>query len=104
MQSAGSARLVSQTLALAKLAGVSGFQTLRAQPALVIAIPTISAMFFYGCGAVFENSTIRKFFFITGDVLAIPIKSFEIMRNSYGNYAIQKVFGFSCDTKYNSKL
>ena len=60
---------MSQTLGLAKLAGVSGLQILRAQPALTIAIPT------------------------TGDVLALPMKSVEIMWNSYGNLVIQKFFG-----------
>ena len=93
LQSAGSAGLVSQTLALAKLAGVSGLQILRAQPALAIAIPTTGAMFFYGCGAVFGNNTIGKVFVTTGDVLALPMKGVEIMWNSYGNPVIQKVFG-----------
>lgn len=93
LQSAGSAGLVSQTLALAKLAGVSGLQILKAQPALAIAIPTTGAMFFYGCGAVFGNNTIGKVFVTTGDVLALPMKGVEIMWNSYGNPVIQKVFG-----------
>ena len=93
IQSAGSAGLVSQTLALAKLAGVSGLQILKAQPALAIAIPTTGAMFFYGCGAVFGNNTIGKAFVTTGDVLALPMKGVEIMWNSYGNPVIQKVFG-----------
>lgn len=93
LQSAGSAGLVSQTLALAKLAGVSGLQILKAQPALAIAIPTTGAIFFYGCGAVFGNNTIGKVFVTTGDVLALPMKGVEIMWNSYGNPVIQKVFG-----------
>lgn len=79
IQSGGSAGLVTQTLAIAKLAGVSGLQILRAQPALVIAIPTTGAMFFYGCGAVFGNTTIGKVCVTTGDVLAAPMRSVEIM-------------------------
>ena len=93
LQSAGSAGLVSQTLALAKLAGVSGLQILQAQPALAIAIPTTGAMFFYGCGAIAGNNTIGKALVTTGDVLALPMKGVEIMWNSYGNPVIQKVFG-----------
>ena len=93
LQSAGSAGLVSQTLALAKLAGVSGLQILKAQPALAIAIPTTGAIFFYGCGAVFGNNTIGKVLVTTGDVLALPMKGVEVMWNSYGNPVIQKVFG-----------
>ena len=93
LQSAGSAGLVCQTLALARLAGVSGLQILKAQPALVVAIPTTGAMFFYGCGAVFGNTVIGKVFVTTGDVLALPMKGVEVMWNSYGNSVIQKVFG-----------
>ena len=93
LQSAGSAGLVSHTVALAKLAGVNGLRILQAQPALAIAIPTTGAMFFYGCGAVAGNNTIGKALVTTGDVLALPMKGVEIMWNSYGNPVIQKVFG-----------
>ena len=93
LQSAGSAGLVSQTLALAKLAGVSGLQILQAQFALAIAIPTTGAMFFYGCGAIAGNNTIGKALITTDDVLALPMKGVEITWNSYGNPVIQKVFG-----------
>lgn len=93
LQSAGSAGLVCQTLALARLAGVSGLQILKAQPALAVAIPTTGAMFFYGCGAVFGDNVIGKVFVTTGDVLALPMKGVEVMWNSYGNSVIQKVFG-----------
>lgn len=93
LQSAGSAGLVSQTLALAKLAGVSGLQILKAQPALAVAIPTTGAIFFYGCGAIAGNNTIGKALVTTGDILALPMKGIEIMWNSYGNPVIQKVFG-----------
>ena len=93
LQSAGSAGLVTHTIGLAKLVGISGLQILRAQPALAIVIPTTGAMFFYGCGSVFGNNTIGKAFVSAGDVLALPMKGVEIMWNSYGNPVIQKVFG-----------
>jgi len=93
LQSAGSAGLVTQTLGLAKLAGVSGLRILQAQPALAVAIPTTGAMFFYGCGAIAGNNTIGKALVTTGDILALPMKGVEIMWNSYGNPVIQKVFG-----------
>ena len=93
LQSAGSAGLVTQTLGLAKLAGVSGLRVLKAQPALAIAIPTTGAMFFYGCGMVFGDNVVGKALITTGDVLALPMKGVEIMWNSYGNPVIQKVFG-----------
>jgi hypothetical protein len=93
LQSAGSAGLVAHTLGLAKLAGVSGFQILQAQPALALAIPTTGAIFFYGCGAISGNNTIGKAFITAGDVLALPMKGVEIMWNSYGNSITQNVFG-----------
>jgi len=94
LQSAGSASVVVKTLGLAKLAGVTGLQILRAQPILVVAIPTTGAIFFYGCGAIVGNNAIGKALVTTGEVLAIPMKGVEIMWNSYGNPVIQKVFGF----------
>lgn len=93
MQSAGSAGLVANTIALAQLAGVTGLQILKAQPLLVVAIPTTGAMFFYGCGAIVGNNTAGKVLITTGDILALPMKGVEIMWNSYGNMAVQKVFG-----------
>ena len=93
LQSAGSAGLVSRTLALAELAGVSGLQILQAQPALAIAIPTTGAMFFYGCGAIAGNNPVGKVFVTTGDACAIPMKGAEIMWNSYVSPVFQKVFG-----------
>ena len=92
-QSAGSAGLVTQTISLAKLAGVSGLQILKAQPYLAIALPTTGAMFFYGCGAIVGNNTFGKALITTGDLLALPMKGFEIMWNSYGNPLIQNVLG-----------
>lgn len=95
MQSAGSAGLVTHTIGLAQLAGVSvsGLQILKAQPLLAVAIPATGAIFFYGCGAIFGNNTVGKVFITTGDILALPMKGLEIMWNSYGNMAVQKVFG-----------
>ena len=93
LQSAGSAGFVANTLALAKVAGVSGLQILKAQPYLAVAIPTTGAMFFYGCGAIVGNNTFGKALITAGDALALPMKGVEIMWNSYGNPIIQKVFG-----------
>ena len=89
LQSAGSAGFVANTLALAKVAGVSGLQILKAQPYLAVAIPTTGAMFFYGCGAIVGNNTFGKALITTGDALALPMKGVEIMWNSYGNPIIQ---------------
>ena len=50
-------------------------------------------MFFYGCGAIVGNNTVGKALITTGDILALPMKGVEIMWNSYGNMAVQKVFG-----------
>jgi hypothetical protein len=50
-------------------------------------------MFFYGCGAIVGNNAVGKALITTGDILALPMKGVEIMWNSYGNMAVQKVFG-----------
>lgn len=46
VQTAGSATMVPIILSLAKMAGVSGLQVIKAQPLLLIALPTLGAMFF----------------------------------------------------------
>lgn len=81
LQFAGSAGLVTQTLALAKLAGINGLQILQFQPVLAVAIPTTDAMFFYGCGAIAGNNPVGRVLTTTGDVLALLIKGVEIMWN-----------------------
>ena len=68
---------------------------MKAQPALAVAIPTTGAMFFYGCGAIAVNNTIKKVLVTTGDVLALPMKGFEMIWNSYGNPVIHRVFGIT---------
>jgi hypothetical protein len=93
LQSAGSAGLVAHTLALAKLAGVSGLQILKSQPILAVAIPTTGAIFLYGCGAIIGDNMVGKALVTGADVLVVPMKGVEIMWNSYGNPIIQKVFG-----------
>ena len=85
LQSAWSAGLVANTLALAKVAGATGAEILKAQPFLAVAIPTTGAMFFYGCGAIVGNTKVGKALITTGDALALPMKGVEIMWNSYGN-------------------
>jgi len=95
LQSAGITRLVVKTLGLAKIAGVSGLQILKAQPMLMlaVAIPTTGTIFFYACGAIVGNNIFGKALVTTGNILAFPIKGVEIMWNLYGNLVIQKVFG-----------
>jgi hypothetical protein len=93
LQSAGSAGLVANTMILAKLAGVTGLQILKAQPILVVAIPTTGSIFFYGCAAIVGNNPLGKTLVTTGDVLAIPMKGVEIIWNCYANPIMQKVFG-----------
>ena len=93
VQSAGSAGLVAHTMTLAKLAGASGIQILKSQPALVIALPFTGAMFFYGCGAIAGNNTIGKYLTTAGDVLALPMKAVELTWNRYINPVSIKILG-----------
>lgn len=66
------------SLALAKLAGVSGLEVLETQPILAVAIPTTGGMFFYECARLGGNNTIGKVSPPTGDILALPMKGVEI--------------------------
>lgn len=83
VQSAGSAGLMANTIAAAKLAGVNGFQILQAQPFLAVAIPTTRAVFFYGCGAMVGNNSIGKVLVTTGDILALPKRENLVIKTSF---------------------
>jgi len=56
VESARCTRLVSNTIALSKLAGVTGLKILKAQAFLIVSIPTKNAILFYGCGVIVVNN------------------------------------------------
>jgi len=77
IQFARSAVLVTNTITLAQLAGVSGLEILKVptfKPLLAIATPTTGAMFFYGCGVIAGNNTTGKVFIITSGTIALSMK------------------------------
>jgi hypothetical protein len=81
------------TLQMARLVGVNGLQVLKAQSFLAIAIANIGSLFFHACSLITVENLVGKTLSTTVDVLALPMRSFEIMWNSYGNTVIQKIFG-----------
>lgn len=93
VQTADSASLVAHTISMAKLAGVTGLQILKAQPAMVIALPTTGAMFFYGCSALVGNNPVGRICGTTADILALPMRGIELAWNTYVNAATVKLFG-----------
>lgn len=93
IQSAGSASLVMNTMGLARLAGVSGFSILQAQPMLFFAVPTLGFMFFQSCGSIVGNNVVGKMFITVGDVLGLPMQLLEMVWNAHANDVIQRVFG-----------
>ena len=78
VQSAGSAWLLANTIALTHLAGVSGLNILKAQPLLAVAILTTGAMFFSKYEAIVGNNIVGKSLIITGDILVLLMKGVEI--------------------------
>ena len=79
VQSAGSAGLIANIIALSKLAGVTGLKILKAQPFFIVAIPNKDAILFYGCGVIVVNNTIGKALVTTGYILVLPMKGVEII-------------------------
>jgi len=78
---------------MGKVAGVSGLQALNAQPALAVAVPTMGAIFFYGCALVTGNSTVGRVCTTAGDICAFPMKGVELIWNRYANPISQQLFG-----------
>jgi hypothetical protein len=92
-QTSGSATMVSRTVAIAKAAGVGVISVLRAQPLMLIAIPTVGAMFFHGCGSIAGNNTVGRTFNTIGNILNLPMFYCESVYNSYLAPVINKTIG-----------
>jgi hypothetical protein len=92
-QTLGSMGIVSKVLIAGQTVGATGAMVLQSQPAAIIAIPTIGAVFFYSVGLVVGNNTIGRGCNSVGKLLALPMMGVELFYNAYGATAIQKVTG-----------
>lgn len=103
-QTAGSASMVARTVTMAKVAGVSGLKVVKAQPLLVVALPTVGAMFFYGCGTIVGNNTIGRTCNTIGNVLNLPMRFSEMTYNSYIGPFLHKTIGLPTILNYTQQV
>lgn len=103
VQTAGSATMVSRTVTMAKAAGVDGLTILRAQPFMIIAIPTVGAIFFHGCGSIAGNNTVGRTFNTIGNTLNLPMVFCESTYNSYVAPIINKTLGIPTVLNYTKQ-
>lgn len=104
VQTAGSASLVGKTIILAQAAGVTGLQIIQAQPFLVVALPTVGAMFFHGCGSIAGNNLVGRTCNTIGNTLNIPMAFTESLLNKYAGPVIKKVVGISTCFNYSKQM
>jgi len=93
IQTAGSAAMVAKTMSIAKMAGVTGLQIIKAQPLVVVALPTVGAIFFHGCGSIIGNNTVGRTFNTIGNVLNLPMAYCESVYSAYISPLILKTTG-----------
>lgn len=69
---------------------MTGWHLIKAQPFLIIALPTVGSMFFHGCGQLIVNNTVGRGFNIVGNVLNLPMIFTELTYNTYLAPAINR--------------
>jgi len=74
--------MVAQTVSLSKLAGVYGSKIIQAQPLLIVAIPTVGAIFFHGCDAIAGQNLVGHTCNSIGNALNYPMRLCEMIYNS----------------------
>ena len=93
MQTAGPVTMLTRALILAKCAGVTGLRVLKAQPLLVVVLPTTGAIFFLGCGMMAGNTILGRTCNTVGTFLNLPMLYTELLYNSYISPVINRTLG-----------
>jgi hypothetical protein len=96
--------LMYRTVSMAKLAGAQGYALITVQPALVVALPTIRAIFFHGCGALMGNNTVGRTCTTIGNFLNLPMDLTENLFNAYVSPVILKVTGIPTILNYTNQM
>lgn len=102
-QTGGCATMVARTLSFTKMAGVSGLKIIESQPLLIIALPTVGAMFFHGCGSIIGNNTVGRTFNTIGNTLNLPMFFVESVYNTYASPVINRIFGIPTLLNYTKQ-
>ena len=95
--------MAARTLTMAKAAGVSGLTLIKAQPLLVIVLPTVGAIFFHGCGAIAGNNRRGCNTIGIGNVLNIPMRFTELTYNTYLGPFVNKTLGIPTILNYTQQ-
>lgn len=102
-QTAGPATMLSRTIIMSKAAGVSGLSLIKAQPLMLIVVPTVGAMFFHGCGALSGNTTVGRTCNTIGNVLNLPMFYCESVYNSYISPLVNRTIGIPTVFNYTKQ-
>jgi hypothetical protein len=102
-QTAGAASMLSRTLAFSKAAGVGGLIIIQAQPLILVALPSVGAMFFHGCGTLLGNTTYGRTCNTVGNILNLPMAGVELIYNVYGAPIVNATFGIPTILNYTKQ-
>lgn len=73
---------------------VSGLRILQTHPLFLLALPTVTALSFYGFGKVAGDNTVGKVLNLGGYIMMTPMRYFELLFNVYVTPVFVKVTGF----------
>ena len=103
-QTLDSTAMVVRTVTMAKAGGVTGVSLIQVQPLLVVALPTVGAIFFYGTGAVLGNNFGGRLCNSIGYTLSLPMRGIEAVYNVYAAPFINTTLGLPTILNVTSQL
>ena len=92
--------MVCRTMIIAKVVGVTGIKVNKAQSLLVVAGPTVGAIFFHGCGTSTGNNLVGRSFNTSGNIINFPRYWSKALYNSYAAPLIYIIAGLSTVLNY----
>jgi hypothetical protein len=102
-QTSGSKCMVVRTITIAKSMGVTGIKLIQGQPLMVIALPTVGAIFFHGCGQIIGNNTLGRTCNTIGNILNLPMAFTELCYNTYIAPTLNSTFGIVTILNYTKQ-
>jgi hypothetical protein len=96
---------VSNAVIYAKSFKVTGLPLFRSYPLLLFAVPTISALGFYGFSSIVgDNSTLGKALNFGGYIMMTPMRYFELVFNTYLTPKVFSLTGIPVVLNYTKVL
>lgn len=89
---------------MAKAVGATGFTVIKAQPLILVAVPTIGALFCHRVGTLLGNNTAGRLFNSVGNLLKAPLGFVELSYNVYIAPFVNRTLGLPTILNYTKQI